>query len=57
MTVKELKKMLEGKDDDKNIVFISSSGTEWTFNTSVLENPKKTKTNDGKSEQVVIFIK
>ena len=56
MTVKELKKMLEGKDDDKNIVFISGSGVEWTFNTNVLENPKKTKTNDGKSEQVVIFI-
>lgn len=57
MTIKELKKKLEGKNDDKNIVFISSSGTEWTFNEETHENPKKTKTNDGKSEQVVIFIK
>jgi len=57
MTVKDLKKKLEGKDDDKNVVFISCSGSEWTFNTSVLENPKTTKSNDGKSEQVVIYIK
>lgn len=57
MTVKELKEMLKGKDDEKNIVFVSCSGTEWEFNQSVQENPKKTKTNDGKSEQVVIFIK
>ena len=57
MTVKDLKKMLEGKDDEKNVVFISCSGTEWEFNTSTSENPKTTKTNDGKSEQVVIFIK
>ncbi len=57
MTVKELKEMLKDKDDEKNIVFISCSGTQWELNTSVSENPKITKTNDGKSEQVVIFIK
>ncbi len=57
MTVKELKEMLKGKDDEKNVVFISGSGTAWEINTSLQENPKTTKSNDGKSEQVVIFIK
>jgi len=57
MIVKELREMLKGKDDDKNVVFISGSGSQWEFNTSTVENPKTTKTNDGKSEQVVIFIK
>ena len=57
MKVKDLKKMLEGKDDEKDLVFLSSSGVAWDINHSVPENPKTTKTNDGKSEQVVIFIK
>ncbi len=57
MKVKELKEMLKGKDDEKNVVFLSTSGVAWNINTSVLENPKTTKSNDGKSEQVVIFIK
>ena len=57
MKVKELKEMLKGKDDEKNVVFISGSGTAWEINTSLQENPKTTKSNDGKSEQVVIFIK
>lgn len=57
MIVKELREMLKGKDDEKNVVFISGSGSQWEFNTNTLENPKTTKTNDGKSEHVVIFIK
>ena len=57
MKVKDLKKMLKDKDDEKNVVFISTSGMAWGINTSVPENPKTTKSNDGKSEQVVIFIK
>ena len=57
MIVKELKKMLKDEDNEKNVVFISGSGSQWEFNTSTIENPKTTKTNDGKSEQVVIFIK
>ena len=57
MTVKDLKELLKDKDDKKNVVFISASGSQWEFNTSTVENPKTTKTNDGKSEQVVIFIK
>ena len=57
MKVKDLKKMLEGKDDEKDLVFLSGSGVAWDINTSVPENPKTTKSNDGKSEQVVIFIK
>ncbi len=57
MKVKDLKKMLEGKDDEKDLVFLSSSGIAWDINTSVPENPKTTKSNDGKSEQVVIYIK
>ncbi len=57
MIVKDLKEKLKDKDADKNVVFISGSGSQWEFNTSTIENPKTTKTNDGKSEQVVIFIK
>lgn len=57
MIVKDLKKLLEGKDDKLNVVFISASGSQWEFNTKTIDNPKVTKTNDGKSEQVVIFIK
>ena len=57
MTVKELRDMLPKNQDAKNVVFVSGSGVEWNFNKKVLENPKVTKTNDGKSEQVVIFIK
>ena len=57
MTVKELRDMLPKNQDDKNVVFVSGSGVEWNFNKKIVENPKTTKTNDGKSEQVVIFIK
>lgn len=57
MTVKDLKELLKDKDEKKNIVFISASGSQWEFNTKTIENPKVTKSNDGKSEQVVIFIK
>lgn len=57
MKVKDIKKMLEGKDEEKNVVFLSGSGVEWNINEQVLNNPKETKSNDGKSEQVVIFIK
>lgn len=57
MTVKELRDMLPKDQDDKNVVFVSGSGIQWEFNTSTLENPKTTKTNDGTSEQFVIFIK
>ena len=57
MTVKDLKELLKNKDDKMNIVFISASGSQWEFNTKTIDNPKVTKTNDGKSEQVVIFIK
>ena len=57
MTVKELKEMLKSKDDDKNVVFLSNSGVAWDINTSVTENLKTTRSNDGKSEKVVIFIR
>lgn len=57
MIIKDLKKLLEGKDDKLNVVFISGSGSQWEFNTNTKDNPKVTKSNDGKSEQVVIFIK
>ena len=57
MTVKDLKELLKDKDAKKNVVFISGSGSQWEFNTNTIENPKITKTNDGKSEQIVIFIK
>jgi len=57
MTVKELKEMLPKDQDENNIVFISCSGTEWNINTKVKENPKITKSNDGKTDQAVIFIK
>ena len=57
MTVKELKEMLKSKDDDKNVVFLSTSGVAWDINTSVPENLKTTRSNDGKSEKVVIFIR
>ncbi len=57
MTVKDLKELLKDKDNKKNVVFISGSGSQWEFNTNTKDNPKVTKSNDGKSEQVVIFIK
>lgn len=57
MKVKDMKEMLKGKDDETDLVFLSSSGTAWEINNSLQENPKVTKSNDGKSEQVVIFIK
>ncbi len=57
LTVGKLKKFLEGHDVEKNVVFISGSGSQYEFNTNASENPKTTKTNDGTSEHVVIFIK
>ena len=57
MTVKELKTMLEGQDETKNIVFLSCAGLEWNVDTKVVENPKVIKTNKGDTDQVVIYIK
>lgn len=50
MKVKEMKKMLEGKDDKKNIVFLSTSGIAWDINKNVQENFKD------EEEQIVIYI-
>jgi hypothetical protein len=53
MKVKELKKLLSGCDenDERNIVFMSSSGMEWKMNNKIDKNPKI------KDEQVVIYLK
>lgn len=57
MTVGDIRKALEGKDENKNVVFVSTSGLEWVVNKQVLQNPLDTKSNDGESEQVVLYIK
>ena len=51
MKVKDLKKMLEGKDNEKNVVFVSTSGIAWDINTDV--EPK----DKDKEKQVIIYIK
>lgn len=53
MKVKELKALLSecDKNDERNIVFLSSSGMEWKMNNKIENNPKV------KGEQVVIYIK
>ena len=52
LTVGKLKKLLEGYDDDKNIVILSTSGLEWKMNERVLENPS----DKNEEKQVVIYI-
>jgi len=52
MKVKELKKMIEGYDDEKDIVFLSTSGIEWKLNKKLPENPF----DKGKDKQVIVYI-
>ncbi len=52
MKIKDLKAMIKDYDDEKDVVFLSSSGMEWKLNQKVPENPF----DKGQDKQVVIYI-
>ncbi len=52
MKIKELREMIKDYNDEKDVVFLSTSGMEWKLNKKVKNNPS----DKGKDKQVVIYI-
>lgn len=51
MKIKDFKKLLEGYDDEKNVIIKSCSGIQWKLNHKIDNNPKE------EDKQVIIYIK